>query len=67
MSKELLAILGMGITILGGIYVTWNDTRTELREVRTDISRMNSRVSKIEGILEERQRSGNVAQGTASD
>lgn len=65
MSKELWAILGTGIVILGGIYATWQDTQSELRDVQTEISRLNSRVGKIEGILQERWQPNDAAQGAA--
>ena len=66
MNKELWAILGTGIVILGGIYATWQDTQSELRDVQIEISRLNSRVGKIEGILEERRQPNEAAQGAAS-
>ena len=66
MNKELWAILGTGIVILGGIYATWQDTQSELRDVQTEISRLNSRVGKIEGILEERRQPNDAARGAAN-
>ena len=53
--------------LLSGIYVTWSDTQDDLRMMQTEINRLNSRVSKIDGMLEERRRVTNATQEEASD
>lgn len=52
MTNELVAILGMGITILGGIGFAWRDLHRELSCVSSRFSSLEQRIARIEGWLE---------------
>ena len=54
MNKELYAILGTGLAVLMAIWMTWADTRAEIGGVRAEVATLNTRVSRIEGVLLER-------------
>lgn len=52
MTNELVAILGMGITILGSIGFAWRDLHRDLSGVSSRVSSLEQRIARIEGWLE---------------
>jgi len=52
MTNELVAILGMGITILGSIGFAWRDLHRDLNGVSSRVSSLEQRIARIEGWLE---------------
>lgn len=52
MTNELVAILGMGITILGSIGFAWGYLRRDLSGVSSRFSSLEQRIARIEGWLE---------------
>ena len=58
MNKEIGTTLITGFavlfTVLVAIWMTWADTQDNFREVRGEMSAINTRVGRIEGVLLER-------------
>lgn len=52
MTNELIAIFGMGITILGSIALAWRDLHRDLTGVSSRVSSLEQRMARIEGWLE---------------
>ena len=52
MTNELIAIFGMGITILGSIAFAWRDLHRDITGVNTRFSSLEQRIARIEGWLE---------------
>ena len=54
MSTELIAIVGVGVSLAALIYSGMKDLRADFREVRNDMNRLQERVTGLEGSLRER-------------
>ena len=52
MTNELIAIFGMGVTILGSIGFAWRDLHRDITGVSTRVSSLEQRIARIEGWLE---------------
>ena len=52
MTNELIAIFGMGITILGSIALAWKDLHRDLTGLSSRVSSLEQRMARIEGWLE---------------
>ena len=52
MTNELIAIFGMGVTILGSIGFAWRDLHRDLTGVSSRVSSLEPRIARIEGWLE---------------
>ncbi|MDE0680559.1 MAG: hypothetical protein OXI11_10160 [Gammaproteobacteria bacterium] len=51
MNKEILTVLGMGAAILVAVWMTWADTNNRLDTLNEQVSSLNSRVGRIEGVM----------------
>ena len=52
MTNELIAIFGMGVTILGSILFAWRDLHRDITGVNSRVSSLEQRIARIEGWLE---------------
>ena len=52
MTNELIAIFGMGATILGSIGFAWLNLRRDISGVNLRVSSLEQRMARIEGWLE---------------
>jgi len=52
MTNELIAIFGMGLTILGSVGVAWRSLHREIQALGVRVSALEQRVARMEGWLE---------------